>query len=38
MMSSFDVDYDDPVARSRSVTVTLREGDAITQQLDMILQ
>jgi len=38
LMSSFYFDYEDPIARDKAVTVTLREGDAITQPLEMILQ
>jgi len=38
LMSSFDVDYDDPLARDKSVVLTLHEGDAVTQLLDMIRQ
>jgi hypothetical protein len=38
LMSSFDVDYDDPIARERSATVALREGDTFNQPLDLIRQ
>lgn len=38
LMSSSDVDYDDPIAREESVTITLREGDNITQPLEMLRQ
>jgi hypothetical protein len=38
LMSSFDVDFDDPLAREKSVAITLQEGDAITQPLELIRQ
>jgi hypothetical protein len=37
LLSSFDLDYTDPGARNTSVTVNLREGDSVTQPLDMIV-
>ena len=36
VMSSFDVDYEDPIARERSTALTLQEGEAVTQPLEMI--
>lgn len=38
LMSSYDVDFEDPLARSQAVALTLHEGDAITQPLEMIRQ
>jgi hypothetical protein len=38
VMSSFDLDFEDPVARDRAVKVTLRESDAIQQALEVIRQ
>ncbi len=38
LMSSFDVDYDDSVAREKSVAITIHEGDTITQPLELIRQ
>ena len=38
LMSSYDVDFDDPLARSKAVAVTLHEGDTVTQPLEMIQQ
>jgi hypothetical protein len=38
LMSSYDVDFDDPLARSKAVMLTLHEGDAVTQPLEMIRQ
>lgn len=38
VVSSFEVEHDDPLARDRAATITLREGDAITQPLDLVLQ
>jgi hypothetical protein len=38
LMSSYDVDFDDPLARSKAVMLTLHEGDAVTQPLEMIQQ
>ncbi len=38
VMSSYDVDFADPLARDKAVGVTLREGDAVIQQLEMIRQ
>jgi len=32
------VDFEDPVARSRAALLTLHEGDAVTQPLEMIRQ
>jgi protocatechuate 3,4-dioxygenase beta subunit len=38
LMSSFDVDFDDPLARDKSAALTLNEGEAVTQPLEMIRQ
>lgn len=38
LLSSFDLDFDDPAAREKAVTVILREGDAASQSLAMIQQ
>jgi hypothetical protein len=38
LMSSFDVDYDEPLAREKSVAITLQEGDVLTQALQLIRQ
>ncbi len=38
LMSSYDVDFDDPLARSKAAILTLHEGDAVTQPLEMIRQ
>jgi len=38
LMSSYDVDFDDPVGRSGAAALTLHEGDAVTQPLEMIRQ
>jgi len=38
LMSSYDVDFDDPLARSKAAVLTLHEGDVVTQPLEMIRQ
>jgi carboxypeptidase family protein len=38
LMSSFDLDDDDPIAREKSLAVTLNEGDAVTKDLELIRQ
>ena len=38
LMSSYDVDFDDPVGRSAAAALNLHEGDAVTQPLEMIRQ
>jgi hypothetical protein len=38
LMSSYDVDFDDPLARSKAAMLTLHEGDTVTQPLEMIRQ
>jgi hypothetical protein len=38
LMSSYDVDFDDPIARRNAATLILHEGDAVTQPLEMIRQ
>jgi hypothetical protein len=38
LMSSYDVDFDDPLARSKAAMLTLHEGDVVTQPLEMIRQ
>ena len=38
LMSSYDVDFDDPLARSKAAMLTLHEGDAATQPIEMIRQ
>jgi hypothetical protein len=37
LMSSLAIEFDDPIARQKSVTVTLSEGDTVTQPLEMIV-
>ncbi len=38
LMSGYDVDFDDPLARSKAAMLTLHEGDVVTQPLEMIRQ
>ena len=38
LMSSYDVDFDDPLARSKAAMLILHEGEAVTQPLEMIRQ
>jgi len=38
LMSSYDFDFDDPTGRAGAMIVTLREGDAVIQPLEMIRQ
>jgi hypothetical protein len=38
LMSSYDVDFDDPLARSKAAILTLHEGETPTQPIEMILQ
>ncbi len=38
VVSSFEVEHDEPLARDKSATVTLREADAVVQPLDLVLQ
>ena len=38
LMSSYDIDFEEPVARDKAVTITLREGDNITQPVELLRQ